>query len=84
MSYFPLGSTRAGTVLTDIKFTDQRLDDTGLYYCNARYYDVTIGRFISSDTIVPNPANPKAFNRYSYCLNNPLKYVDPSGHQGYD
>jgi len=30
---------------------------------------------------VPHPANPQSFNRYSYCLNNPLKYVDPSGHQ---
>ncbi len=26
------------------------------------------------------PANPQSFNRYSYCLNNPLKYTDPSGH----
>jgi hypothetical protein len=31
--------------------------------------------------MVPHPANPQSFNRYSYCLNNPLKYVDPSGHQ---
>jgi len=46
----------------------------------ARYYDATIGRFISPDTIVPNPANPQSLNRYSYCLNNPLKYIDPTGH----
>ncbi len=46
----------------------------------ARYYDATIGRFISPDTIVPNPANPQSLNRYSYCYNNPLKYIDPSGH----
>jgi hypothetical protein len=38
-----------------------------------------LGRFISPDTIVPHPANPQSFNRYSYCLNNPLKYIDPSG-----
>ena len=31
-------------------------------------------------TIIPDPANPQAFNRYSYCLNNPLRYNDPSGH----
>jgi hypothetical protein len=42
-------------------------------------YDPTIGRFISPDTVIPNPANPQCFNRYSYCLNNPLKYTDPSG-----
>jgi hypothetical protein len=31
--------------------------------------------------MVPNPANPQTLNRYSYCLNNPLRYVDPSGHE---
>ncbi len=65
---------------TDKLFTGQRLDATGLYYYNARYYDATIGRFISPDSIVPDPFNPQSLNRYSYCLNNPLKYVDPSGH----
>ncbi len=66
---------------TDKKFTGQRLDGTGLYYYNARYYDPLIGRFISPDTIIPDPSNPQSFNRYSYCLNNPLKYIDPNGHQ---
>jgi RHS repeat-associated protein len=70
----------AGSVPTDKLFTGQRLDGTGLYYYNARYYDPSIGRFISPDTIVPHPANPQSFNRYSYCLNNPLTYIDPSGH----
>ncbi len=46
----------------------------------ARYYDATIGRFISPDSIVPQPYNPQSLNRYSYCLNNPLRYIDPSGH----
>jgi hypothetical protein len=50
-----------------------------LYYYNARYNEPLIGRFISPDTIVPNLSNPQSFNRYSYCLNNPLKYIDPSG-----
>jgi RHS repeat-associated protein len=64
-------------------FRSQRLDGTGLYYYNARYYDAGMGRFISPDTIIPNPANPQSFNRYSYCLNNPLKYTDPSGRKVY-
>jgi RHS repeat-associated protein len=79
IKYLPFGETRSGSVPTDKQFTGQRLDGTGLIYYNARYYDPTIGRFISADTIVPNPADPQNFNRYSYCLNNPLKYVDPSG-----
>jgi RHS repeat-associated protein len=78
--YTPFGSTRFGDVPTDRKFTGQRLDGTGLYYYGARYYDPTIGRFLSPDTIVLNPANPQAWNRYSYALNNPAKYNDPTGH----
>jgi len=43
-------------------------------------YDPVIGRFISADSIVPNPFDPQLLNRYSYCRNNPLIYIDPSGH----
>jgi RHS repeat-associated protein len=81
--YFPFGISRPSnyTPPTNKLFTGQRLDSTGLYYYNARYYDATIGRFISPDTIVSNPSNPQTLNRYSYCFNNPLKYVDPSGNE---
>ena len=72
---------REGTPATDKLFTGQRLDGTGLYYFHARYYDAQLGRFISPDTVVPNWTDPQSFNRYSYCRNNPLKYIDPSGHQ---
>ena len=82
--YYPYGATRAGSVPTDKLFTGQRLDDTGLYYYGARYYDSTIGRFISPDSLVPNWMNPQSLNRYSYCINNPLKYIDPSGHDEKD
>ncbi|MFA4837249.1 MAG: RHS repeat-associated core domain-containing protein [Dehalococcoidia bacterium] len=84
VAYFPFGGQRSvtGTLDTDKLFTGQRLDQTGLYFYNARYYDATIGRFISPDTIVPNPANPQSLNRYSYCLNNPLRYTGPSGQGG--
>ena len=61
-------------------FTGQRLDSTGLYYYNARYYDSTIGRFISPDTIGTDYNNPQSLNRYTYCLNNPLNQNDPTGH----
>jgi len=81
IKYFPYGATRSGAVSTTYKFTGQRLDDsTGLYYYGARYYDAALGRFVQADSIVPNPSNPQALNRYSYTLNNPLKYTDPTGH----
>jgi RHS repeat-associated protein len=83
IKYYPYGICRnsTGDLATDKLFTGQRLDDTGLYYYGSRYYYPTIGRFISPDTIVPNPMNPQAFNRYAYALNNPLRYIDPTGHR---
>ena len=56
-------------------------DDLGLVYMNARYYVPGIARFASADTIVPNPANPQSLNRFSYTRNNPLGFIDPSGHR---
>jgi len=81
MKYYPYGECwkSQGTLGTDKLFTGQRLDDTGLYYYGARYYDPLIGRFISPDPFVKSIANPQMLNRFSYVLNNPLKYVDPSG-----
>ena len=46
---------------------------------NGRLYDPVIGRFFSPDNFVQTPEFTQGFNRYSYCLNNPLKYTDPSG-----
>ena len=48
---------------------------------NARYYLPEIGRFISPDSIVPDPTNPQSYNRYAYVRNSPLNYTDPSGHR---
>ncbi|CAM5795903.1 RHS repeat domain-containing protein [Brevibacillus borstelensis] len=54
--------------------------ETGFYYLRARYYDPTVGRFISEDTYKGQVDNPLSLNRYAYVHNNPLKYVDPTGH----
>jgi hypothetical protein len=51
---------------------------------NARFFVPGIGRFASADTIVPDPTNPQQYNRYSYTLNNPLRYSDPTGHCAQD
>jgi len=145
--YDPYGRVRSGNALpTTFGFTGQRQDGTGLLYYGARYYDPTLGRFASADSIVPGsasgkggaaatlgqdggaalrpltvdfhepgfasaialenastqakgfwfqmsgqdrqqakadtgPGNPQALNRYSYVLNNPLRYTDPTGHE---
>ena len=81
--YLPFGQTYLHTGTSDVayKYTSQELDPTtGLYFYQARYYDAALGRFISPDTIVPSPLNPQSLNRYTYVLNNPLKYTDPTGH----
>jgi RHS repeat-associated protein len=67
--------------VTPRRFTGQRWDqDTKLYLYGARWYHPALARFIQADTMVPDPANPQSLNRYSYVLNNPLRYTDPSGH----
>jgi RHS repeat-associated protein len=62
------------------RYTGQICDDeTGLYYYGARYYDPQLGRFIQPDSMAPSD-DPQTLNRYSYCGNNPLDHVDPTGH----
>jgi RHS repeat-associated protein len=81
MLHFPHFST--GALPIDQKFTRQRRYANELYGYGVRYNHPDIGRFIYPDTVVQNPANPQSLNRYSYCQNNPLKYVDPSGPYSY-
>jgi RHS repeat-associated protein len=81
--YYPYGETRyiTGTLTTDYGYTGQRTEaGLGLMDYGARYYDPYLGRFVSADTIVPNPANPQSFNRFCYVLGNPVRYTDPTGH----
>jgi RHS repeat-associated protein len=82
MDYAPFGgSFGRENAVTDRGYTGHRHnDDLGLIYMNARYYLPDVKRFISADTIVPDPTNPQQYNRYSYVLNNPLRYSDPTGH----
>jgi RHS repeat-associated protein len=84
--YLPYGQERwvSGGSPTDFGFTGQRNDSFGLMDFNARFYSPFLGRFVSPDTIVPNPGNAQDLNRFSYVRNNPLRYHDPSGHGGGD
>ncbi|MBI4212440.1 MAG: RHS repeat-associated core domain-containing protein, partial [Deltaproteobacteria bacterium] len=79
--YTPWGEERIdrsgsrGANLTDVGYTGQRRDEiSGINYYGARYYDPMIGRFLSPDTV------HDGFNRYAYVHNNPIKFVDPTGH----
>ncbi|MNK88223.1 tRNA(Glu)-specific nuclease WapA precursor [compost metagenome] len=54
-------------------------EETGLYYLRARYYDPSIGRFISKDTYEGDVSNPLSQNQYTYVENAPLNNVDPTG-----
>jgi RHS repeat-associated protein len=56
-------------------------NEFGLIDMNGRFYDPLLGRFLSPDPYVQAPENPQNFNRYSYCMNNPLKYNDPDGYK---
>jgi RHS repeat-associated protein len=81
--YYPYGEERyaVGVAVTDYGFTGQREEAyIDLIEMGARWYDSSLGRWLSADTIVPDPGNPQSLNRYAYVRNNPLRYVDPSGH----
>jgi RHS repeat-associated protein len=85
LTYYPYGDVRTNVPGTPVnvpyKFTGKELDfSSNLYFYEARYYHAVFGRFISPDTLVPNPSDPQDLNRYTYAGNNPLKYTDPSGH----
>jgi RHS repeat-associated protein len=84
----PFGGKRgqgAGITASNYLFTDQELDkESGLYNYDARLYDPIVGGFISADTVVPDWFNSQSLNRYTYCDNNPLMYIDPSGHWAQD
>ena len=68
------------TPLFDRGFTGhEHLYDFGLINMNGRVYDPYMSSFLSPDNFIQCPDNSQNFNRYAYCLNNPLKYTDPDG-----
>jgi RHS repeat-associated protein len=84
LRYMPFGEPRlpSGGIGNDKRFTGQRAHAElgGLMDYNARFYDPTLGRFISADTIVPRTWDPQGLNRYSYVLNMPTIHTDSTGH----
>jgi RHS repeat-associated protein len=57
----------------------EHLDEQGLIHMNGRVHNPLLGRFLSADPYIQDANNLQNYNRYSYVLNNPLRYTDPSG-----
>jgi len=70
---FALDQNNNGTMSYVIKYRS-------LINMNGRLYDPLVGRMLSPDIVIQDEQNSQAYNRYSYCFNNPLKYTDPSGY----
>lgn len=78
LSYTP--ATTAVPPLTPRGFTGhEMLDNVGLIHMNGRTYDPVTGRFLSADPIVQELHNLQNLNRYTYVVNNPQSFKDPSG-----
>ena len=76
------GSGAAAFASTARGYTGHETDtESGLINMSARLYDPFIGRFVSADTVVSDAYDPQNLNRYSYVLNNPFAYTDPTGHE---
>jgi len=82
MDYQPWGEEWASTGHVGSRQYNGRVYDpgTGFHDYGARLYWPQIGRFISADSVMGSPGSPMTLNRYSYVLNNPYKYTDPTGH----
>ena len=66
-----------GTITNPFQYTGREFDsETGLYYYRARYYDLSIGRFISED---PIGFEGSGTNFYAYVHNDPINLIDPFG-----
>jgi RHS repeat-associated protein len=73
--------TSEPALFADRGFTaHEYLEDFKLYNMNGRLYDPVVGRFLNADPFIQDAGFTQNYNRYSYCLNNPLKYSDPSGY----
>jgi RHS repeat-associated protein len=84
VKYYPFGEIREGGS-EKYQFTGKEKDKlTDWYYFEARYYNPEFKHFTQADTVEPDIYDPQDLNRYAYVRNNPLKLVDPKGHDYFD
>ncbi|MFZ0734484.1 MAG: RHS repeat-associated core domain-containing protein [Candidatus Sulfotelmatobacter sp.] len=83
IDYYPGGAVindNCGTVTQHYRFTGKERDaESGLDNFGARYDASSMGRFMSPDPLGGRLINPQTLNKYSYVINNPLRYTDPTG-----
>ncbi|HEX4608629.1 MAG TPA: tandem-95 repeat protein, partial [Urbifossiella sp.] len=82
--YDPWGTLLASASPTSsgVQYTGQYADtSSGLDYYGSRYYDPALGSFITQDSALGSDCNPTTLNRYLYVSDNPLRYIDPTGHE---
>jgi RHS repeat-associated protein len=81
-NYVPYGNNYAVSGKEVFMYTGKPNDAaTGLHYEGARYYDSTMGRFITQDSVTGIQDDPMSLNRYIYARDNPIKIVDLAGHE---
>ena len=82
--YLPFGDVRTDLTITnqtDYGYTGQReVEGSELMDYRSRFLSNSLARFTQPDTIIGDPSNPQTLNRYTYVGNNPINFVDPSGH----
>lgn len=77
----PITTGLEGTAVNPYRYASYRWDsETGMYYLNARYYEPSVGRFITRDTFQGVEDDPQSLHQYAYTKNNPVMYIDSDGH----
>ncbi|MEO0189993.1 MAG: RHS repeat-associated core domain-containing protein, partial [candidate division WOR-3 bacterium] len=72
--------TSVGSFKNTHRFTGKEYENSGVYYFGARYYDPWLGRFLTPDPLGKfDSQDPRTLNPYIYCLNNPVRFIDPDG-----
>ncbi len=79
-SYSPYGAVGASGALPLLGFAGELTDPSGLLYLRARWYDPSVGRFITRDALRGSPRDPSSLNVYAYAGGNPVRFVDPEGY----
>ncbi len=73
--------SKTGTTINEFLFTGEQYDfNTGFYNLRARWYNPYIGRFLSADKYSGTMYDPRTLHKYTYCGNDPVNNIDPSGY----